>query len=235
MDKERLAEVLRGLRSNRGSLSWFTKGVIAALLVMHLITYIPGGYNAMALAPGEVGPPSLHIWTFVTAPFTEKALIQVLLDIVAVFVCASMLEPLWGGFKLLEMIVVVGAAANLVTTLSYIALYAASSNPDLLFLPFSGFSAVVCGLAVAYKQSFPQATVQLGLLRVHTRHLPLALIAAHVAFYLLGTGSLAQVILSASGFLTAWVFLRFYQNRNGVKGDPSDAFGFESFFPSAVQ
>ena len=46
---------------------------------------------------------------------------------------------------------------------------------------------------------------------------------------------MAQVLLSSSGFITAWVFLRFYQYRNGVKGDPADAFGFESFFPTSLQ
>lgn len=67
------------------------------------------------------------------------------------------------------------------------------------------------------------------------QYAPLALLAVHAIFLALGTGSLAQVLLCSAGFITTWVFLRFYQTRNGVKGDPSDAFGFESFFPSPMQ
>jgi hypothetical protein len=33
----------------------------------------------------------------------------------------------------------------------------------------------------------------------------------------------------------SWVYLRFYQVRNGVAGDASDAFAFAEFFPVIMQ
>lgn len=47
--------------------------------------------------------------------------------------------------------------------------------------------------------------------------------------------SFAPFFLAFFGFLSSWTFLRHFQHRDGLRGDPSDAFAFEEFFPAPLQ
>jgi hypothetical protein len=46
---------------------------------------------------------------------------------------------------------------------------------------------------------------------------------------------LAPFLLAICGFLASWTYLRHYQLRDGLRGDPSEAFAFEEFFPQPLQ
>ena len=47
---------------------------------------------------------------------------------------------------------------------------------------------------------------------------------------------LINVILTISGVLVGWVYLRFYQPKGkGAKGDLRDGFAFATFFPEPLQ
>ena len=45
----------------------------------------------------------------------------------------------------------------------------------------------------------------------------------------------ANMLFALYGVVVGWVYLRFYQIRNGARGDPTESFGFQDFFPVAVQ
>lgn len=65
---------------------------------------------------------------------------------------------------------------------------------------------------------------------------PGAFCAINFVLFLFGLLSGWNVVLSFNGFVWAWVYLRFHQrHESGAKGDASDAFAFDQFFPAALQ
>ena len=83
-----------------------------------------------------------------------------------------------------------------------------------------------------------------GILTLRTKHVPSLFI------FLLGLATLIATVLwddwgwdffnilwiqYLSGSFSAWVYLRFYQTRDGIRGDRSETFSFVSFFPDATQ
>jgi hypothetical protein len=56
-----------------------------------------------------------------------------------------------------------------------------------------------------------------------------------LVLYLLNLTSLAPVLLGSYGFLAGYTYLRHFQTRDGLQGDPSEAFAFEDFFPGPIQ
>lgn len=126
------------------------------------------------------------------------------------------------------------------------------------FSYFSGMLPVLVGFLVAYKQSYPQSVVQLNFIKIDPKVLciacknkedpfltfpllapfqdgPLVIIAIMLALKFIAGLSLAYTLLAMFGFLSSWTFLRFYQRRDAVRGDFSDAFAFETFWPAPLQ
>ena len=99
---------------------------------------------------------------------------------------------------------------------------------------------------MALKQLVPEHTVSLfkSLLRIRIKHFPALFVAANiVSGPLLGTDT--ALWLSLTGFLTSWIYLRFYRvseitgaaiGGEGAKmrGDASETFSFVSFFPEIL-
>ena len=65
--------------------------------------------------------------------------------------------------------------------------------------------------------------------------MPIFTIAVLTALAALRVTNWAPVMLASYGFLTSWTYLRFYQRRETVQGDASEAFAFEEFMPSPLQ
>lgn len=101
-------------------------------------------------------------------------------------------------------------------------------------------------LLVAFKQLVPEHTVTIarGMIRMRVKHFP-------AAFLLLNTisgpifGTDTAVFLSWFGFMTSWIYLRFYQKTPSlstastgdgptIRGDASDTFAFAHFFPEPI-
>jgi hypothetical protein len=66
---------------------------------------------------------------------------------------------------------------------------------------------------------------------------PLVLSGWHALLAIVGLASWWGFILTVSGTVAAWVYLRYFQPHDGGAffGDASDAFSFDVFFPTAVQ
>ncbi|TKA75444.1 hypothetical protein B0A55_04874 [Friedmanniomyces simplex] len=107
--------------------------------------------------------------------------------------------------------------------------------------------ALEAGFLVALKQLVPEHTVSLfrGALRVRIKHFPaLFTLANMISGPLLGTDT--ALWLSLLGFMTGWIYLRFFRvnelsggsSTGGegavMKGDASDTFAFMAFFPDAM-
>jgi len=106
-----------------------------------------------------------------------------------------------------------------------------------------GLLALEAAFLVALKQLVPEHTVSLfrNTLRIRIKHFPaLFTLANIVSGPLLGTDT--ALWLSLFGFLTSWIYLRFFRLSGGeddttlpkVQGDASDTFAFVAFFPDAM-
>jgi hypothetical protein len=102
--------------------------------------------------------------------------------------------------------------------------------------------ALSAAFLVSLKQLVPEHTVSLfnSLLRIRIKHFPALFVLANMlSGPLLGTDTATW--LAMFGFLTGWLYLRFYriadigdtESATGgvMKGDPSETFAFVSFFP----
>lgn len=106
--------------------------------------------------------------------------------------------------------------------------------------------ALEAGFLVALKQLVPEHTVSIfkGAIRVRIKHFPALFTLANViSGPLLGTDT--ALWLSLIGFLTSWIYLRFFRITEitsvatggegaTMKGDASDTFAFVAFFPDVM-
>jgi hypothetical protein len=111
----------------------------------------------------------------------------------------------------------------------------------------SGGIAIQAGFLVSFKQLVPEHTVAIarGLIRMRVKHFPaIFLLANTISAIILGTET--AMFLAYFGFMTAWVYLRFYRispslsstatgDGSVIRGDASDTFAFAHFFPEPIQ
>lgn len=99
---------------------------------------------------------------------------------------------------------------------------------------------------VAFKQLVPEHTVTIlkGIIKIRVKHFPAIFLAANtISGIVVGTDT--ALVLAWLGFLTSWIYLRFYKKQpdlsgastggKGIRGDASETFAFASFWPDAVQ
>ena len=111
----------------------------------------------------------------------------------------------------------------------------------------SGGIAIQAAFLVSFKQLVPEHTVAIakGLVRMRVKHFPaIFLLANTISGLVLGTET--AMFLAWFGFMTAWVYLRFYRispslssaatgDGSVIRGDASDTFSFAHFFPEPIQ
>ena len=96
--------------------------------------------------------------------------------------------------------------------------------------------AVLVAFAVAYRQAYPQGALKLPAgLALDAKDVPVFTVALLAALAALRVTTWAPMMLATYGFLASWTYLRFYQRREAVQGDASDAFAFEEFLPAPLQ
>jgi hypothetical protein len=110
----------------------------------------------------------------------------------------------------------------------------------------SGGIAIQAGFLVSFKQLVPEHTVAIakGLVRMRVKHFPaIFLLANTISGIILGTET--AMFLAYFGFMTAWVYLRFFRispslvssatgDGSVTRGDASDTFAFAHFFPEPI-
>lgn len=111
----------------------------------------------------------------------------------------------------------------------------------------SGGIAIQAGFLVSFKQLVPEHTVAIakGLIRMRVKHFPaIFLLTNTISGLILGTET--AMFLAYYGFMTAWIYLRFFRispslssaatgDGSVIKGDASDTFAFAHFFPEPIQ
>eukprot|EP01137_Pigoraptor_chileana_P004750 Opistho-2@46815 len=213
--------------------SIFAKGLAGALVAGYLIGKSDFGHGMLALTPAYVSPPSFMVWTLVTAGLLESPLLGLILDCIAVFGVARFVEPLWGMREFARFVFVVNLFVNSATFFLSIALYFIANREDAVYSGLGGFIGVTAGFAVIFKQLMPEA--QAGAVPLRVSMLPLTLVALVAAFTILGAAPYHELPFVIFGIYGAWMYLRYFQQKEGIKGDMSEAFSFTTFFPEALQ
>lgn len=87
---------------------------------------------------------------------------------------------------------------------------------------------------MASKQKFPDQSVGFLGASMPTKYLPLTSFVVLLISLGAGLTSFGEFIFMSSGFGFGWLYLRFFQKREHGRGDLSESFAFQTFFPEPV-
>eukprot|EP00794_Sanderia_malayensis_P015685 gene15685-17267_t len=181
-------------------------------------------------------PPNFRIWTLFTGGLIERNLIFVLVDIAVLLLCGKQLEPLWGALELLKFLAILDVFSTLCTTLMCLFAYLSLQSTIVWFATFSGMTAIIGGITVAFKQIMPDQKVDLRITEVRVETIPSILITISCVFATVGILPMTHPLMLFNGIIIGWVYLRFYQPRGkGIKGDMNEHFLLATFFPAPMR
>jgi hypothetical protein len=221
---------------------------------------VGNGVPYLTIVPGQ---SIIYPWVFALATVVEQNVLGLIITGLTVFYGGRYLERAWGSHEFTKFILFAAMIPNILSFLLYVfaylitgsgaALYVHKSWNSFLVLTLfshttiSGGIAIQAGFLVSFKQLVPEHTVAIakGLVRMRVKHFPAIFLAANtVSGIILGTET--AMFLAYFGFMTAWVYLRFYRvspslssaatgDGSVIRGDASDTFAFAHFFPDPIQ
>jgi hypothetical protein len=145
---------------------------------------------------------------------------QAIFHAAALLACATVLEPLWGTTEWARFLIIADAAGSVSTmATSYLAFSATAAGPVralLLHTPRHGAAGLVAACLVGVAQAMPDREVTLAQdVKLRMKHVPgLYVGCVGVGAALVGRG-LAISPLLFGGAAAGWVYLRFFQAREG--------------------
>ncbi|CAK3887941.1 related to rhomboid family [Lecanosticta acicola] len=187
-----------------------------------------------------------HPWTFLTGSLVENNLVSIAISASVIYFGGRYLERAWGSREFAKFVAFVTIIPNTATFFIYALWHAVIGRAPEFPTPLNGLVALEAGFLVSLKQLVPEHTVSIfkGLIRMRIKHFPAVFVLANMlSGPLLGTDTATW--LSLWGFLTSWIYLRFYRiseitssatggEGSVMKGDASDTFAFVAFFPDVV-
>ncbi|KAK5120289.1 hypothetical protein LTR85_006495 [Meristemomyces frigidus] len=185
-------------------------------------------------------------WTFLTAALVENNVVSLAISGSVLWFGGRYLERAWGSMEFGKFVLFVTVIPNILSFCVYGVWHGVGSGTPEFPTPIQGLLALSAAFLVALKQLVPEHTVSLfrGAIRVRIKHFPaLFTLANMISGPLLGTDT--ALWLSLLGFLTSWIYLRFFRVSDitstatggegaTMKGDASDTFAFVAFFPDAL-
>ena len=212
-----------------GNSSVVVKFLCVAVVFGYFISFSKTLFNSLALTPGYVLPPHFCYWTFITYPFLEAHIWNVMIDILVIFLSGKLVEPLWGAQEMLFFFVVVSVLVGICSTGYYLLAYVLFQSTDVLFVyRINGLAGYVGAFSVAVKQTMPDHVIinsPFGKLR--NRHVPSYVLLLAIVVRLLKIQPPTFPVMCGLGILTSWTYLRYYQRHsNGNKGDVAESFSF---------
>jgi len=215
----------------------FTATLVAfSLLNFILDTWHPGRTNYLILTPGLV---LWRPWTLLTSPFVEVGLIELVISLLFLPLSFRYVERLWGALETTKFILITVVVSNVIAVfLNVMEHFIIGLDGLFLFgMSYRGLMALQAGVLVALTQSIPEHQVLLfGVLGVRVKRLPMLYVNFSMIMCLIGYQS--PYLLIQLGWLTSWVYLRFYKRTGGdvlggteTWGDRSETFAFVHWFP----
>lgn len=206
------------------------------------LTRIGVGAPYLSIVPGQ---SLIYPWVFITATFVEQNLFGFSIAILTLFYGGRYLERAWGSASFGTFVLVCTIIPNLVVFATLIILFAITRYEDFITTTISGALPLQIAFLVSLKQLVPEHTVSLfkTLIRIRIKHFP-AILLAFVFLGAIVLGTYTALLLTWTGFLTSWMYLRFFRvspsaigadgTETTVKGDASDTFAFAFFFPEPI-
>lgn len=174
--------------------------------------------------------PPLALWTVVTSPFVEPALVPFLISVVMLATGGRICEATWSTGAYVRFAVILIWLPMIVQAVVYTSISKYLPNPVVI----CGSNGLIAGITVALKQLLPGHTIVLfhNRVRVQLQWVPLIFMLTVLLLQLAGIEENLQAY--SMGFVLGWVYLRFFQKlpQSPYSGDASDAFAFSQFFPS---
>ena len=240
------------LRNIFSKLPDVTKGLLGALLAINVIyngirlSYPVGsGFRLqevpyLALVPSRV---FYYPWTLITTTFVEQNLIGLLISLATILFGGRYFERAWGSKGFAMTVLVTSLIPNVAIVPTYYIWGAIMGNSTRASTACTGGITLQAAFLVAFKQLVPEHTVSIykGVLKIRVKHFPaIFLLVNTLSGLILGTDT--ALIFAWLGFMTTWIYLRFYKKQpdltgtqTSMKGDASETFSFATFFPNAMQ
>jgi membrane associated rhomboid family serine protease len=203
--------------------------------------------------------PSLSIiypWVILTSGFVEQTVTGFVVTLATLAYAGRYCERVWGGKQLAIFVAILCALPNFLCLLWMVFVYAVTGSSDVLLSNINGGVALQTGFLVAFKQLVPEHSIVLfrGMFKAQVKHIVLPIV---LAYSLVGViiRRTPLAVLPWMGFLTSWIYLRFYRvtyiesilplsssltqadsEQSKIRGDASDTFAFSKFFhPQSVR
>ncbi|KAI9631800.1 eukaryotic integral membrane protein-domain-containing protein [Dioszegia hungarica] len=187
----------------------------------------------LVLVPGK---SLIFPWTVLTAGLVELSVFELIFSIITLVLATRYLDRIWGFLEVLRFSAVVIVGSNVIAFgFSWIVWFVTGSEEALYGLPYHGLSGLQVGFLVAFTQLIPEHQIQLlGALRIKVKALPgIYLLISNVLIFVLGS---SPYMLVQFGFFVAWAYLRFFKlSEDGLRGDRSETFAFQYWFPGPVR
>ncbi|ORZ14902.1 eukaryotic integral membrane protein-domain-containing protein [Lobosporangium transversale] len=206
-----------------------TEGTEASTYVDSEATFIP----LVALVP--ISAP-YRFWTFATASFFERSIIQYAISVAIVLGSGKYLERAWGSRELLKFLSITSIGTMLGVYFTCLFEFVIQGSDEILYdTQAYGLTGVLAGFLTAFKQLVPEHAVTLwGILSIRVKTLPILLILFMVMEGFISRSHL-QLLMATFGLFIAWIYCRFFRIQDGIRGDRSESFSFASFFPEIMQ
>ncbi|KAJ3426905.1 placental protein [Anaeramoeba flamelloides] len=187
--------------------------------------------NYLSFSLSKFLSPNYYIWTIFTAPFYEPSIIGAIFSVLALLFLSKTFEQSWSPRELIRFIIIVSIGTSFSTFLFIWILSFFFRSSSLGILTFSGFSCVIGGFLVGFKQILPEKEVSLICGKLRAKNLPAVYLLISLLFGLLD--NMSGFVYSFFGILIAWIYLRYFQKHeiDGTKGDHSAEFSLKSFLP----
>lgn len=88
---------------------------------------------------------------------------------------------------------------------------------------------------MAVKQLIPEHEIGVNGVNISVNYLPLVYVTAIMLLSVAGQVSAGELVLTLSAFQFSWLYLRYYQSKNGARGDLSEAFAYATMFPEPLR
>ncbi|KAF2829809.1 DUF1751-domain-containing protein [Ophiobolus disseminans] len=238
-----------------------TRSLLAGLVVFTLLNFalrpqanwvekvekpligVGNGVPYLTIVPGK---SIIYPWVFALATVVEQNVLGLVVTGLTIFYGGRYLERAWGQQEFTKFVLFVAMIPNILSFILYLLGYLITSKTVPLRTTISGGIAIQAGFLVSFKQLVPEHTVAIakGLVRMRVKHFPaIFLLANTVSGIVVGTET--AMFLAYFGFMTAWVYLRFFRispslssaatgDGSVIKGDASDTFAFAHFFPEPI-
>ncbi|KAH9408565.1 hypothetical protein TYRP_010830 [Tyrophagus putrescentiae] len=230
---------------------------ISALLILIYLVQFSGDVvvDFFALTPGEFISPGQWYHTIISLwshAFLETRIYSLIVDLLILFFCSSLIEPLWGHREVIRFLAIACLPSALLTAIHYILLYCITYDVAYLFsVRIHGFLPFCAAVVVTVKQLLPQSILfSTSFGRLKNDDIPLTVLVILVVLYFCNILYGVQVLMFTYGILSSWFYLRFLQphTRHSIstlssssttttitRGDLSDSFAFETFFPNVLR